>query len=88
MDVAFGIQTIVVIKVHILKKNYVKVCFLYMISKIYDATEIQKIEQIAKCFCFYKLQTYHYMGKQYLTEHAIIFLEKSSGLSWNYAYMI
>ena len=26
------------------------------------------------------------MGKQYLTEHAIIFLEKSSGLSWNYPY--
>ena len=27
------------------------------------------------------------MGKQYLTEHAIIFLEKSSGLSWNYPNM-
>ena len=27
------------------------------------------------------------MGKQYLTEHAIIFLEKSSGLSWNYPYV-
>ena len=27
------------------------------------------------------------MGKQYLTEHAIIFLEKSSGLSWNYPYI-
>ena len=26
------------------------------------------------------------MGKQYLTEHAIIFLEKSSGLSWNYPH--
>ena len=24
------------------------------------------------------------MGKQYLTESAIIFFEKSSGLSWNY----
>ena len=34
MDVAFGIKKIVVIKVHILKKYYVKVCFLYMISKI------------------------------------------------------
>ena len=54
--------------------------------QIQDATEIQKIEQIAKCFCFYKLQTYHLVGKQYLTEHAIIFLEKSSGLSWNYPY--
>ena len=28
------------------------------------------------------------MGKQYLTEHAIIFLEKSSGLSWNYPYTV
>ena len=26
------------------------------------------------------------MGKQYLTEHAIIFLEKSYGLSWNYPH--
>ena len=53
-----------------------------------DATDIQKIEQISKCFCFYKLQTYHslHMEKQYLTEHAIIFLEKSSGLSWNYPH--
>ena len=27
------------------------------------------------------------MGKQYLAEHAINFLEKSSGLSWNYPYI-
>ena len=104
MDVAFCITKIVVIKVHILKIYRVKVCFLYMISKIkcttnyansfisqlhirliifvypniihknatnvtgevhlnhhlQDATEIQKMEQIVKCFCFYKLQTYHY----------------------------
>ena len=34
MDVAFCITKIVVIKVHILKQYCVKVCFLYMVSKI------------------------------------------------------
>ena len=104
MDVAFGIQKIVVIKVHILKKilcqslfslhDIKDIMYYYyansFISQLHirliicvcpnvvqknatsvtgevhlnyhlqDATEIQKIEQIAKCFCFYKLQTYHY----------------------------
>ena len=63
-------------------------CEVHLNHHLQDATEIQKMEQIVKCFCFYKLQTYHYTWGNNMTESAIIFRvvnlpgNKGSGKYW------
>ena len=85
MDVAFGIQKIVVIKVHIRKKISCQSLFsLHDIepSEPSSSTCDRDIKN-PKCFCFYQLQTYHYTWGDniFKVNVQLLFLEKSSDLT-------
>ena len=57
----YTIRLIIFVYPNILQKNATSVTGeVHLNHHLQDVTEIQKMEQIVKCFCFYKPQTYHY----------------------------